>query len=601
MKATFQLMPPIPLSNTPYRVLARQYRPQKLSELVGQELLVKTLTLGIERNRLPHAFLLHGIRGVGKTTTARILAKALNCVGVDGQGGPTPDPCGVCESCTAIVEDRYLDVLEMDAASRTGVDDVREVIEASRYKAVKGRYKIYIIDEVHMLSKSAFNALLKTLEDPPPHVKFIFATTEIRKVPETVLSRCMRFDLNRIEPNVLFSHFQAIMAKEGVGFEEEALSLIVRAAGGSARDGLSLLDQAIALSGSTLTAETVRVMLGLTDRGRLFALLNGLLQGQIGEVLTQTREIYHHGGDTVILMEDLLDLVYWLTCLKTAPHLQHDITWPESDRRQGAELVKTLSLPALVRVWQVLHKGYEEVLRSPLPSQALEMVLVRIGYLSDLPHADELLAAVQGTPPRSLPSFSLQPAPIPDDSPGILGPEMGRDFQPSLASLTFGSTPKSGSSTREREDEKTTSDQRPDLQKIIGNGYTNPSSKPISEELSPSMPTSFPDLLEMLQRMREPILYNNIIQDIHLVTYAPGALTIRLASPMAQTLPSQLRQTLERVTGQPWVVDVVTDGGAPTIAQQKKAEHAEKVKVSQEHPLVQSLTQNFPGATVTIK
>jgi DNA polymerase-3 subunit gamma/tau len=537
---------------SPYRVLARQYRPQKLSELVGQDLLVKTLAQGIERNRLPHAFLLHGIRGVGKTTTARILAKALNCLGADGQGGPTPDPCGVCDSCVSISEDRHLDVVEMDAASRTGVDDVREVIEAARYKAVHGRHKIYIIDEVHMLSKSAFNALLKTLEEPPPHVKFIFATTEIRKVPETVLSRCMRFDLSRIDPKVLFDHFQSIIAKEGLNIEEEALSLIVRAADGSVRDGLSLLDQAIAISDANITTTTVRDMLGLVDRGLVFTLANALLQGQVGDALLQVRDLYQRGGDPVVLLEDLLDLVYWLVCLKTAPQLQQDVTWPESDRRQGAELVEKLSLPALMRVWQVLHKGYEEVVRSPMPAQAMEMVMVRVGYLSDLPHADELLATLHGIP-RNTPTVTPVMPSVPEESLPQVEPV-----------------------------------------KVA---------PPTPSQVTPSQegPTNFSALLDMVKDAREPILYSHLLQDVHLVSYAPGNLEIRLTETAPKTLQTQLRQVLQKITGQTWIVNVTTNEGEPTLAQQQKSEHEAQVKISQEHPLVQSIMENFPGATITAK
>lgn len=539
---------------TSYRVLARQYRPQKLSELVGQDLLVDTLTQGIERNRLPHAFLLHGIRGVGKTTTARILAKALNCIGQDGLGGPTPNPCGICESCLAISEDRHLDVLEMDAASRTGVDDIREVIEAARYKAVKGRYKIYIIDEVHMLSKSAFNALLKTLEEPPPHVKFIFATTEIRKLPETVLSRCMRFDLKRIDPKSLFDHFQTILQKENLQIEEEALSLIVRAADGSARDGLSLLDQAISLSQEMVTTKTVYEMLGLTDRGQLFDLLKTVLQGKIKEALMQTQDLYHKGGDPVIIMEDLLNLVYWLTCLKTAPHLAQDTTWPERDRSQGMEMVHTLSLPSLMRVWQVLHKGYEEVVRSPLPTQALEMVLVRVGYLSDLPQAEDLLAALHGV----------------QKSPSI----------PSSSVSSFAATAPALS-------------EKPKIQPM-----DLPVNRDIKEATS-SIPEDFPSLLEMLQNAKEALLYGHIIQDVHLISYQPKALTIRLAETAPKTLSTQLRQALEKITATPWTIEVLQTGGAPTLAQQKKQAQEERIKASQEHPLVKTLMEQFPGATIT--
>jgi len=563
---------------SPYRVLARQYRPQKLSELVGQDLLVKTLAQGIERNRLPHAFLLHGIRGVGKTTTARILAKALNCVGSDGKGGPTPDPCGVCASCVAILEDRHLDVLEMDAASRTGVDDVREVIEAARYKAVNGRYKVYIIDEVHMLSKSAFNALLKTLEEPPPHVKFIFATTEIRKVPETVLSRCMRFDLNRIAPQTLLDYFTTIIRKESLAIEEEALSLIVRAADGSVRDGLSLLDQAIALSQGSIAAETVRDMLGLVDRGLIFALLTSLLKGQVGDALTRFRDLCQRGGDPVVVMEDLLDLVYWLTCLKTAPHLQQDVTWPESDRRQGAEIVKNLSLPALMRVWQVLHKGYEEVSRSPLPSQAAEMVLVRVGYLSDLPQADDLLSAVHGIPRPSSMAFPAS------------APAVGQAMAPSP--LTEISKP----APVPVEPVKETETAAPEKEAIEASSVEGPSSSSPSQ-----LPSSFEDLLKMLQNAREPVLYSHILQDIHLVSYAPGVMTVRLAERGEKTLPTQMRQALERMTGQPWIINIVAEGGAPTLAQQKKSDHEARVRESEGHPLVQSLMEGFPGAILTAK
>lgn len=394
---------------SPYRVLARKYRPQKLSELVGQEILVTTLAQGIAQNRLPHAFVLHGIRGVGKTTTARILAKALNCSGADGNGQATPDPCGVCSSCVAITEERHMDVVEMDAASRTGVDDIREVIEAARYKAVNGRFKIYIIDEVHMLSKSAFNALLKTLEEPPPHVKFIFATTELKKIPDTVLSRCMRFDLSRISPQALLDHFKKIAALEHVTIDDESLALIVRAADGSARDGLSLLDQAIALADGAVTVETVRHMLGLVDRGQLFTLFDILMTGQTQEALAHARQLIQRGSEASVILEELLDLTYWVSTLKTCPALKQDATWPESDRQQGASLADKFPLPGLMQAWQILSKGYEEVLRSPLPTQAMEMVLLRLCYLSQMPSAEDLLSIIHNKPVVTPPSMaSLQ-------------------------------------------------------------------------------------------------------------------------------------------------------------------------------------------------
>ena len=554
-------------AKTPYRVLARQYRPQKLSELIGQETLVKTLAQGIERNRLPHAFLFHGTRGVGKTTTARILAKALNCIGQNGKGGPTPDPCGLCEECIAISADRHLDVVEMDAASRTGVDDVREVIEAARYKAVKGRYKIYIIDEVHMLSKSAFNALLKTLEEPPPHVKFIFATTEIRKIPETVLSRCMRFDLKRIAPKCLFDHFALILKQENVAVDEEALSLIVRAADGSARDGLSLLDQAIALSQDGLSVSTVRSMLGLADRGLVFILLQSLLKGQADKALSGVRDLYRQGADAVILMEDLLDLTYWLTCLKTAPQLQQDVTWPESDRRQGMEIISDITLPALMRVWQVLHKGYDEVSRSPVPFQAAEMVLVRVAYLKNLPQADDLLAFLQGMPREGgTPEVPAAGA----VSPANLAQEVLRE--------------KAG-----------------DLGADLGADLSTPALSGDADTVKSRLPQGFPDMLDLLKCAREPLLYSHVLQDVHLVSYNPGSMVIRLASTAAKTLPAQLRQILERETAHPWVIEVTDKGGSPTLAQQEKAAHEAHCKVTQDNPVIQSLLENFPDATLTIK
>lgn len=380
-----------------YRVLAQKYRPQTLAQVIGQESLVKTLSEGIVKGRIPNAFLLHGIRGVGKTTTARILAKALNCIGSDGNGQMTTEPCGKCNSCIAIQEDRHMDVVEMDAASRTSVDDIREVIEASKYKAVDARYRIYIIDEVHMLSKSAFNALLKTLEEPPKHVKFIFATTEIRKIPDTILSRCMRFDLNRMTPESLLVLFKDVLQKESVAIEDDALAMIVRASDGSARDGLSLLDQAIALSSDSIDAQTVQAMLGLVDRGQVFEMLTALLQGKIEAAIAIMRSIYAAGGDAVQIMDALLDAVYWVICMKSTPRLAKDPTWPEKDREQAKLVADKISMPKLMQSWQTLLKGYQEVNIAPHPYQAAEMVVVRITYMSDLPSLEALIKSPPAT------------------------------------------------------------------------------------------------------------------------------------------------------------------------------------------------------------
>jgi len=375
-----------------YRVLARKYRPQTFSELIGQDAMVRTLANAIARDRLAHAFLMTGVRGVGKTSTARLIAKALNCIGPDGQGGPTIDPCGVCEPCRAIAEGRHIDVIEMDAASNTGVDDVREIIEAVRYAAVSARYKIYIIDEVHMLSKNAFNALLKTLEEPPPHVKFLFATTEVQKVPVTVLSRCQRFDLRRITPPMLFDHFAAVLAKEGVEADPPAIWLIANAAEGSVRDGLSILDQAIAHAdldgGGHVTADQVRAMLGLSDRSGIFTLLGAVLAGDAATAIDQARQQYALGIEPIALVRGMMDLVHAVTLAKVARH--EDTALAEDDRTRMADWAARLSHAQLHRLWQLLTKGHDEVLRANTPLDHLEMLLLRIVHAATMPDPGEL-------------------------------------------------------------------------------------------------------------------------------------------------------------------------------------------------------------------
>jgi len=383
--------PPQPAPAQPYRVLARKYRPQTFRELIGQDAMVTTLGNAIKRDRLAHAFLMTGVRGVGKTSTARLIAKALNCIGPDGQGGPTIDPCGVCEPCRAIAEGRHIDVIEMDAASHTGVDDVREIIEASRYAAVSARYKIYIVDEVHMLSRNAFNALLKTLEEPPAHVKFLFATTEVNKVPVTVLSRCQRFDLRRISAEQLAAHFASVCEQEGVEADADALMLIARAAEGSARDGLSILDQAIAhagMEGGGVTADAVRRMLGLSDRGAVRDLFGLLLAGDAPGVLAGLRRQYDHGVDPQGVMRQLLELVHGVTLAKvgTAP----DPAQSEEEREAGLGWAAKLSFPVLHRLWQLVLRGHDEVARAALPIEAAEMALLRVVHASELPDPGEL-------------------------------------------------------------------------------------------------------------------------------------------------------------------------------------------------------------------
>ena len=382
--------PPQPQRAQPYRVLARKYRPQSFSELIGQEAMVQTLANAIRRDRLAHAFLLTGVRGVGKTSTARLIAKALNCIGADGQGGPTIDPCGVCEPCVAIAEGRHIDVIEMDAASHTGVDDVREIIEAVRYSAVSARYKVYIIDEVHMLSKNAFNALLKTLEEPPAHVKFLFGTTEVQKVPVTVLSRCQRFDLRRIPAERLAAHFAAVANAEAVEIEAEALALIARAAEGSARDGLSILDQAIAHGGGAVTADEVRAMLGLSDRGAIRALLGLLLTGEAKAALAALKDQYDLGVEPSAALRGLLEATHGITRAKVGSEV--DLALSVEERAAYAEWAARLSFASLHRLWQLLLKGLAEVHAAPSPLEAAEMALLRVIHAAELPDPGELAA-----------------------------------------------------------------------------------------------------------------------------------------------------------------------------------------------------------------
>ena len=385
-----------PVAPSAYRVLARQYRPTSFTGLIGQGAMVRTLTNAFRAGRLAHAFILTGVRGVGKTTTARIIARALNCVGPDGSGGPTIEPCGECEHCRAIAEDRHVDVLEMDAASRTKVEEMRELLEGVRYRPTSARTKVYIIDEVHMLSNHAFNALLKTLEEPPEHVTFIFATTEARRVPVTVLSRCQRFDLRRVDIEILTTHFARIAEKEGAAVAPPALHLIARAADGSVRDGLSLLDQAIAHGSGEVDENAVRTMLGLADRTLTFDLMDAVLKGDIVAALSILGVQYAAGADPAIVLEDALDLTHWLTRVKVVPDAADGRGVPEAERVRGRDMAGRLSMAALARAWQMLLKGLGEVRVAPSPLQAAEMILVRLSYASTLPTPAEALEPARG-------------------------------------------------------------------------------------------------------------------------------------------------------------------------------------------------------------
>ena len=557
----------------PYQVLARKYRPSTFSGLIGQEVLVRTLTNAFKTGRLAHAFILTGVRGVGKTTTARIIARALNCIGPDGAGEPTTEPCGECEHCKAIAEDRHVDILEMDAASRTGVDDIRELIDGVRYRPTSARYKVYIIDEVHMLSKNAFNALLKTLEEPPEHVKFIFATTEIRKVPVTVLSRCQRFDLRRVDIQTLEGHFLGIVGEEGAKLSPVALHLIARAADGSVRDGLSLLDQAISRAENEVTEEQIRDMLGLADRVQSFDVLEAVMAGDSSGALGMFERMFAKGADPAAIVEDLLEIVHWLTRVKVVPSVLDDSTVPEIERVRGKEIEAKLSMPALSRTWQMLLKGLGEVRLAPSARQAAEMVLVRLAYTATLPTPEEALKSLEGDVP-SQPDTVVQAAP----SGGGAGPmaRTGTDDAPSplpAAEPTLNSDP----------------DPRPE---------PPPLEPPQASVTTKPMPPSFEALLALIDDKREGVLLTNLLDFVHLVSFDLGCIEFRPAKGAPSGLAGQLTDFLNAHTAERWMVTVSQEPGQPTLTEQRAHGQADLEAEAARHPFVKQVLDAFPGAEI---
>ena len=564
----------LPAKAEPYRVLARKYRPNSFADLIGQEAMVRTLSNAFDLDRIHQAYMLTGVRGVGKTTTARILARAFNYeLPLLGDRAAVTKPTILMPElgahCQAIIESRHVDVIEMDAASHTGIDDVREIIDSARYRPVMARTKIYIIDEVHMLSKQAFNGLLKTLEEPPDHVKFLFATTEIEKVPVTVRSRTQRFDLRRIEPQVMVAHLARICAKEGVSVEQEALAVIARAAEGSVRDALSLLDQAIALGAGTspsgtlrtLDAATLRAMLGLADRSRVIDLFEQTMKGDMAAALGTLKELHDTGGEPGQILVDLADFVHFVTRLKLVPEAADDPGASPEERVRGKLFAKSLSMGVLTRAWQLLLKGLGEVKDSPRPLAAADMVLVRLAYAADLPPPDEVLRKLSD----ATPSVAAPPRQTPQGGGG--GSNSGR-----RAALAF-----------------------------VSSTSQAPAPAMTAPEPPPRMAVRLhrlEDVVALAAEKRDIQLKTALERDVHLVRFDEGSIEFSLAAGASQALPQNLMRKLQEWTGARWIVALARDPGAPSLAEQAQARAAEARSGIETDPLIRSVLETFPGARI---
>jgi DNA polymerase-3 subunit gamma/tau len=553
-----------------YRVLARKYRPADFDTLIGQEAMVKTLSNAIDSGRLAHAFIMTGVRGVGKTTTARIIAKALNCTANDG---PSINPCGVCENCKAIAESRHVDVLEMDAASRTGVDDIREIIESVRYAPVSARFKIYIIDEVHMLSKNAFNALLKTLEEPPEHVKFIFATTEIRKLPVTVLSRCQRFDLKRVESETLVAHLAKIVETEGCKAEDGALKLVARAAEGSVRDSLSLLDQAIAHGAGDVSEGQVRDMLGLADRAQVLDLFELLMKGEIADAITTLRKQYDSGADPQVVLNDLLEVAHWLTRLKVTPDTGSDALVSEAEKSQGGAMAEQLTMPHLTRAWQMLLKGLGEVKAAPSPIAAAEMVLIRLAYAANLPAPADLVKKIQGQ--GAAPAGAAQAGPSGGGGATAIG---GHAAQ--MAAGTGGTTMQNSG--------QPTAQQSAQVVALKQNDTGDHAPHP--------MPVDFEKMVELFGKQREAQLGHLLKDYVRPVSYKPGAIEINITRQTPPDFLMRVKQCLKAWTGTEWMITVSKEQGEETVHTREVAREKKRRDEALEEPIVKALLAQFPAA-----
>lgn len=533
-------------NNTQYVALARKYRPQTFEDLLGQDALVQTLTNAIQNNRLHHAYILTGIRGVGKTTTARLIARAINCTGPDGKGGPTIHPCGECENCKAIAADRHIDVIELDAASKTGVDDMREILDGVRYKPTMARYKVYIIDEVHMLSKSAFNALLKTLEEPPAHVMFIFATTEIRKVPVTILSRCQRFDLQRISIETLVKLFHKVLAAENIEAEDKALHMVARAADGSARDGLSMLDQAIVLGNGKIENATVKNMLGLADRQQTFAMYEKLLEGNVAEVLQILHQLYSDGATPMLIIQDLVDITHLLAKVKIIPDYINDSSVGENDREMCKKL-NAAPISILSKIWQMLIKGISELQYANVQIDALEMILMRIAYSANMPTPADLLKELKKK--SRVNNFANKPQIV-------------------LNSSTH-----------------------------IANTDTHIASE-LTED-SEGFELSTPEeLVKLLNAKRQMLLLYAVKNDMSFKEFTAGKMRIALSEKADKDLIANLRKFLAKETGVSWVIDIDYEPLGETLAFKENKELERDKKNISEYPLVKAILSEFSGAKI---
>ena len=546
---------------TKYQVLARKYRPETFSDLIGQEAMVRTLKNAFDADRIAQAFMMTGIRGVGKTTTARIIAKGMNCIGLEGNTGPTTSPCGQCEHCVAISEGRHVDVLEMDAASRTGVDDIREIIDSVHYRAASARFKIYIIDEVHMLSNNAFNALLKTLEEPPEHVKFIFATTEIRKVPVTVLSRCQRFDLRRIEPEEMIKMLQNLAKLENASISNEALALITRASEGSARDAQSLLDQAISHGAGETSVDQVRAMLGLADRGRVLDLFEFIMRGQAKEALNELGSQYSDGADPIGIIRDLAEVTHWVSIIKITPDAADDPTVSPDEKTRGQAFSQSLSMRILTRTWQLLLKALEEISSAPNPMMAAEMAVIRITHVSDLPSPEELVKKLTST-------HSESEGVKKGNSDGSVSNTTSSNFKPT---------------------------QQTETRPIKNEGNTALALD--TETLDLQYPT-FESVLEIIRKFRDMKLLIDVENSVRLSSYVPGRIEFTPTENAPKDLAQRLGQLLQNWTGFRWAITVVGNCSGETIQEQRNAKDATLKREAKLHPFVKTVFDNFPKASI---